>query len=165
MRSRSKNTSLVDGFKFCPECKTDKPAPEFPIRSTSGKLYAYCKPCNSARAQKWAAENKERKAATNAAWHERRRDHVKVQARQGHYMRRYGIPHSDVLAMLEKQNSRCAICCTEVTEETLVVDHCHDSSRIREILCNRCNISLAPLERSEWLPLAMAYLERHRSGG
>lgn len=164
MRSRSKNTTLIDGFKFCPECKSNKPEADFPIRNT-GKLYAYCKPCNSARTQRWGAANKERKAETNAAWHERNRSHVKAKARNNHYARRYGIPHSQVLAMLEKQNSRCAICCNEVTEDTLVVDHCHDSSRIRGILCNRCNISLAPLERPEWLKLAMAYLERHRSGG
>ena len=164
MRSRSKNTVLIDGFKFCPECKTDKPGSDFPVRDT-GKLYSYCKPCNAARTRKWGEANKERKAETNKAWHARRRDHVKVKAREGHYKRRYGIPHSEVLAMLERQNSRCAICCTEVSEDTLVVDHCHDSSRIRDILCNRCNISLAPLERPEWLTLAMAYLERHRSGG
>lgn len=164
MRSRSKNTVLINGLKFCPECKTDKPSSDFPIRNT-GKLYAYCKPCNAARTRKWSELNKERKAATNAAWSARNRDHVLLKAKESHYRRRYGISRKDALAMLEKQNSRCAICCTEVTSETMVVDHCHGSSRVREILCNLCNISLAPLERADWFNAAMAYLERHRSTG
>lgn len=164
MRSRSKNTVLTDGFKFCPECGTDKPESDFPIRNT-GKLYAYCKPCNSARTKKWSAANKERKAASTAAWVARNRDHVLMKAKEGHYRRSYGISLDEALAMLKKQNSRCAICCTEVSKETMVVDHCHGSSQVREILCNLCNISLAPLERPEWLKLAMAYLERHRSEG
>lgn len=164
MRSRSKNTALINGFKFCPECRTDKPEAEFPVRKT-GKLYAYCKSCNAARTRKWSAVNKERKAATTAAWSARNRDHVLLKAKESHYRRRYGISRDEALLMLRKQNSRCAICCIEVSVETMVVDHCHGSTKVRGILCNLCNISLAPLERREWLKLAMAYLERHRSTG
>lgn len=151
------------GTKLCPDCQTVKPLGGFPVRK-SGTLYTYCKPCNAVRAGKWSAENKDRKAQATAAWSTRRRDHVLLKAKESHYRRRYGISRDDALAMLEKQNSRCAICCTEVSPETMVVDHCHGSSRVREILCNLCNISLAPLERTEWFSKAMAYLERHRSG-
>lgn len=151
------------GTKLCPDCQSVKPLGDFPVRK-SGTLYTYCKVCNSRRAQEWSSGNKDRKAATNSAWHARRRDHVLLKAKEGHYRRSYGISRDDALAMLERQNSRCAICCTEVSSETMVVDHCHGSSRVRGILCNLCNISLAPLERPEWLKLAVAYLERHRSG-
>lgn len=154
----------INGTKQCPECFEVKPIEAFPIRNT-GAVYAYCKVCNSKRAQKWSAENKDRKAATNAAWAARNRERVAQQSKEKHYRRRYGISYDDALAMLEKQNSRCAICSTEVSPETMVVDHCHDSSRVREILCNLCNISLAPLERAGWFEQAMAYLERHRSTG
>lgn len=164
MRSRSKNTVLIDGFKTCAECGESKPESDFSVRNT-GKLYAYCKPCNSARTKKWSAGNKERKAASTAAWVARNRDHVLLKAKEGHYRRSYGISLSEALEKLEKQNSRCAICCTEVTKETMVVDHCHGSSKVRDILCNLCNISLAPIERPGFLEAALAYLERHRSEG
>lgn len=153
----------VAGTKLCPDCETVKPIADFPVRG-SGTLYTYCKVCNARRAVEWSAKNRDRKAATNAAWHARRGDHVRTKAKDNHYKRRYGISTDVVLSILESQNSRCAICCTEVTKETLVVDHCHGSAKVRGILCNLCNISLAPLERAEWLKTALAYLERHRSG-
>ena len=49
--------------------------------------------------------------------------------------RRYGIGKPQWEAMLEKQNGQCALC--ERNPE--VIDHCHDSGRIRGLLCNKCN--------------------------
>lgn len=162
MRKRSRNTSVIDGFKFCPECKTDKPEHDFPIRKT-GKLYSYCKPCNSARTMRWSAANKERKAASNAAWALANADRVK-EGQRAKYLRKYGLTPECIEAKLEQQNSRCAICEQEINEKTLVVDHCHSGGHVRELLCNLCNISLAPIEREGFLDKALAYLERHRSG-
>ncbi len=150
------------GTKLCPDCKTHKAFEAFPVRK-SGTLYSYCKECNSQRAREWSGKNKDRKAETNASWHAKKADHVRIKARDNHYKRRYGISRDEVLSMLAKQGHRCAICATEVTEATMVVDHCHGSGRVRDILCNLCNISLAPLERVEWVKAALAYLERHRS--
>lgn len=163
MRSRSKNTFVANGFKFCPECQNEKPVAEFPVRNT-GKLYAYCKPCNSARAQRWSAENKERKAATNAAWAIANAERVK-QGQRAKYLRKYGLTPECVEEKLKSQNSRCAICDTGIDEKTLVVDHCHTGGHVRDLLCNLCNISLAPIEREGFLTKALAYLERHRSAG
>jgi len=152
------------GTKLCPDCQAIKPLDDFPVRG-SGTLYTYCKVCNSRRAQEWSAKNKDRKAATNASWNALNRDRLLLKAKESHYRRNYGISRDEAIAMLEAQNFRCAICDNGVSVETMVVDHCHGSSRVRDILCNLCNISLAPLERPEWLKSAMAYLERHRSAG
>jgi hypothetical protein len=164
MRSRSKNTFVANGFKFCPECQNEKPVAEFPVRNT-GKLYAYCKPCNSARTQRWSAENKERKAATTAAWTKANSERLKQANRAKHFRRKYGLTLECIEAKLSQQNSRCAICEQEIDEKTLVVDHCHGSDKVRDLLCNLCNISLAPIERDGFLTKALAYLERHRSAG
>lgn len=163
-RPRSKNTVVVDGLKFCPECKTDKPEVEFPIRNT-GKPYAYCKPCNAERTRRWNALNKERKAATNAAWAEANKERVRKAQRAKHFRSKYGLTIECLDRKLAHQGSRCAICSQEIDHQTLCVDHCHNSGVVRDLLCNLCNISLAPIEREGFLEKALAYLERHRSAG
>lgn len=48
----------------------------------------------------------------------------------------------DYEAMLERQGGGCAICgTTEIRGfgARLAVDHCHDSNRVRGILCGNCN--------------------------
>ena len=57
-----------------------------------------------------------------------------------YYRRTFGISVDDFDAMLEAQGGRCAICRTRPEREaSLHVDHCHDSGRIRGILCLNCN--------------------------
>lgn len=164
MRKRSENTVVVDGLKFCPECKTDKPEADFPVRKT-GKLYAYCKPCNSARTKAWSAQNKDRKTASAKAWYAVNRESERKRARSRYFRVTYGMTQEELLLKLSQQNSRCAICDQEIDLQTLCVDHCHDSGKVRDLLCNLCNISLAPIERAGFLTKALAYLERHRSIG
>ena len=48
--------------------------------------------------------------------------------------------------MLERQGNKCACCgapkSTGFLSEVLVVDHCHKTGDIRDLLCNDCNIVL-----------------------
>ena len=54
----------------------------------------------------------------------------------------------------------CALC---GTEEGLVVDHCHDTGKLREPLCQSCNKGLGFLRDDPALLRAAAeYVERHR---
>lgn len=150
------------GTKQCPECDVVKKVDEFPYRG-NGTIYPYCKPCNTARAVAWSKANKERK---NAGEKERRKKNPEkflAQSRKAHYKRRYGIAYSSVLETLEKQSFRCEICSEKICENTLYVDHCHNEGHIRGVLCNRCNIGLASIERPGYLDAALAYLESHRS--
>jgi hypothetical protein len=47
--------------------------------------------------------------------------------------------------------------------ENLVVDHCHESKRVRDVLCGRCNLGLG-LFRDNPLALRVAaeYVEAHK---
>ena len=151
-----------NGTKKCPDCDEVKPVEAFPHRK-DGSIYAYCKPCNSRRAGEWAVKNRERKNEG-----ERRRrlanpEKFIEQNRRGHYRRRYGIEYAAVLEILGKQSFRCAICETGICADRLYVDHDHSTGAIRGLLCNRCNIGLASIERPGYLDAALAYLESHRS--
>ena len=151
------------GTKRCADCEEVKPLGEFPVRST-GYVYAYCKRCNTRRAVEWSARNRERKTANERERVARNPERETEKRRNSHYKRRYGISYAEVRSLLEKQSFMCAICKGKVCEDRLVVDHCHGSGDVRGILCNLCNISLAPIERAGFLDAALAYIERHRSG-
>lgn len=152
----------INGTKQCPECSVVKKLDEFPYRG-NGTIYPYCKPCNTARAVKWSKDNKERKNAGETMRRRKNPEKFLAQGRKAHYKRKYGIAYSSVIETLELQSFRCGICSTEISEDTLYVDHCHTSGNVRGVLCNRCNIGLASVERPGYLDAALAYLESHRS--
>lgn len=64
---------------------------------------------------------------------------------------KYGITVQQYNTMLENQNSCCALCekHTSVLERRLAVDHCHETGRIRGLLCMPCNTSLGQLGDNE----------------
>lgn len=56
-------------MKTCTTCKEDKPLDGFNKRKSSGGgLEGRCRECEKARAKAWYADNKERKAKTQATW-------------------------------------------------------------------------------------------------
>ncbi len=58
--------------------------------------------------------------------------------------RMYGITLSQWQEMFEKQKGCCAICGTHQVELkiTLNVDHCHETDKVRGLLCSGCNKAL-----------------------
>ena len=151
-----------NGTKQCADCREVKPLDGFPVRNT-GYVYAYCKECNARRTREWSAKNRERKAASAKEWAAKNPERLRESQRNAYYRRTHGISFDEVRSMLEKQSFRCEVCSKEINEDTLVVDHCHNGGHVRGILCNQCNIWLAPLEKDGFLSRALAYLERHRS--
>jgi hypothetical protein len=78
--------------------------------------------------------------------------------------RTYGVTTEDYQRMLAEQNGCCAICGTDTPGgkgQRLHVDHCHDSSRIRGLLCTRCNTGLGQfLDDPARLTAAISYLAK-----
>ena len=76
--------------------------------------------------------------------------------------RKYGINAATFDLMLAAQDGKCDIC-GETDEKTLVVDHCHKSSKVRALLCDRCNRLLGiAADRSELLEAAIRFLDKHK---
>jgi hypothetical protein len=78
----------------------------------------------------------------------------------------YGIDYDTYLAMHNRQNGLCALCCGEgfcMAEHhklKLVVDHCHETGRIRGLLCHNCNRALGLLhDDPRVIRKAIGYLE------
>lgn len=82
-------------------------------------------------------------------------------------LRLYGLPYDRYLAMLKEQDYRCWICQEpfEIRSSNLSphVDHCHNSRKIRGLLCRACNLALGHFKDDvDRLQAAVRYLEQHR---
>jgi len=80
---------------------------------------------------------------------------------------RYGITLEQYSLMLENQNNVCAICKSkEIAKDNrsgntrrLAVDHCHNSRKVRGLLCTSCNTALGSAKDNiEILKNMIAYL-------
>jgi len=95
----------------------------------------------------------------------------KEQSRHYGYLRYYNITAEDYAKMFSKQDGKCAICHQPETAldkngetKILAVDHCHDSGKVRELLCYACNSMLGQArDKIEVLESGIAYLKKHSS--
>lgn len=72
-------------------------------------------------------------------------DPAKRQAKRDRHLSKYGITRAELDVMLEAQGGGCAICGSEKPNGhgfRLHVDHCHETNRIRGLLCSKCNTML-----------------------
>lgn len=66
--------------------------------------------------------------------------------------------------LLTAQGGGCAICfvATNKSGRRLAVDHCHETGRVRGILCTNCNVTLGRMnDDPDLLRRAAEYLEAH----
>lgn len=64
--------------------------------------------------------------------------------------------------MLDDQGGVCAICSKEdAAGKRLAVDHCHETGKVRGLLCLKCNTVLGKMnDEVNLLKKAIAYLEK-----
>jgi hypothetical protein len=127
--------------KRCTKCGEEKPLHSFYLNRARGAdaRQSRCKSCVTDHTSDWAIRNREKKTA-----------------------RVHGLSLQDVAAMLLGQEGRCAIC-TILFSKAPHIDHDHDNGRLRDLLCQRCNVALGHIERPGFLPRALDYLRRHGS--
>jgi len=82
--------------------------------------------------------------------------------RAAHRKMKYGITKADWDAMFERQGRVCGICTSSVSKPSWATDHCHETGKVRGILCYRCNTMLGYIENEDLMLLASYYLRRHR---
>jgi hypothetical protein len=59
-------------------------------------------------------------------------------------LREYNLPREKYWELFDEQGGVCAICESigapvAYGHYTPIIDHCHDTNRVRGLLCNRCN--------------------------
>lgn len=126
----------MEPTKFCLGCTSYQPVTDFYGRKASADgLQQRCKKCD-----------------------------IEV-SRANKLLARYGITVDQYDAMYEAQGGLCAICkAPPVIGRRLSVDHCHEGTGNRGLLCDDCNLGLGLLgDTLERLRAAVFYLEEHEN--
>lgn len=137
--------TLEEGNRTCRACGIRKPMRSF---SWVGKARKYrfrkCSECCTAEAKDRRNKDPEANRITKF------KIHLRTQ---------YGISYETYLEIVENQNNKCAICSGELTDPHL--DHCHETGKVRGILCFTCNTALGKFKDSvPLLQSAISYLEK-----
>jgi hypothetical protein len=127
----------------CSTCLEDKPKSKFFKNSSLKRGYQYqCKTCKGALDKKLYNSN---------------------EAKSNKRLKRYGITEDDYNLMFQKQQGCCAICNSHQSnfKRALAVDHCHETGKVRGLLCTNCNVGLGNFKDSlTSLSNAMVYLTK-----
>jgi len=93
----------------------------------------------------------------------------KQERRRPLLLKKYGLTEEGFYQMKDEQKGVCAICQTKESlihqatgkPRELAIDHCHETNRIRGLLCATCNLGLGYFSHDERKLLAAAnYLRR-----
>lgn len=100
----------------------------------------------------------------NKRWCKKNPDKTRLYRRRQH-LKTYGLSVEEWQSMRDEQMGRCAICGSQFGSNpgNCCVDHDHDTGKLRELLCNRCNVGVGLFgEDPENLINAAEYLRRHK---
>ena len=83
---------------------------------------------------------------------------VHKRQRAAEMLKDYGITPEDWLRMYKEQDGKCYLCSYEIqmfigqysnkNPHAGVVDHCHETGKIRGLLCNSCNLFISRIDTS-----------------
>ncbi|WP_223773679.1 endonuclease VII domain-containing protein [Streptomyces sp. 135] len=80
-----------------------------------------------------------------------------AEGRAGHLKRQYGMTQAERDEMIAAQKGLCVIC---LSAPAIHVDHCHETGKVRGVLCFNCNSGLGKLgDDPDKTRRATAYLE------
>jgi hypothetical protein len=134
-------------LEFCSKCGEKR----------TGGHPSYCTLCN--RAYK-AAQPCPKCGGPKAGPHANQSPYCVPCYREHRLQKTYGISVADFEAMLAAQGGVCDICACGPNGREWHVDHCHDSGRVRGVLCDNCNRGLGQFKESAMLLRRAAdYLE------
>lgn len=120
------------GYKTCTKCKISKELVDFYKRGgrySPDTRHSVCKQCTKERVKQRHLDNPER-------------------TRNNDLKRNYGITVRDHERMFLEQAGVCAVCNKpeDGRWERLCVDHDHETGKVRQLLCRRCNMVLGQVD-------------------
>jgi hypothetical protein len=148
----------MEELKVCTKCDVEKPISEFrerqPTKSGKRSWEGACKRCRYEQAKK--NPNRQKVA-------QRFRE---SEAARRNTLARYGLTPKQYEEMIDACNGLCEICGRPETKlyagkpRHLSIDHCHDSMKVRGLLCDACNNALGRVNDDiEILKSMIKYLE------
>lgn len=151
--------SSIEKTKKCPRCGFEGALSNFPTdRSLKFGVRPECRVCYRVDRRKWNAawtpEQRRKKHKRQIARHKERyhsdpefKKYVNRKCRETENRRKFGLEPDDITKMLESQDHRCRICGRDISVRRNI-DHCHDTNRVRGLLCGSCNRGIGLLQDS-----------------
>lgn len=120
------------GKRRCSHCQQLKRVSDF-LRNGASVNTKVCNACNKEKRAVWRASETGRVSA--------------ARSKRSWGCRQYGITTAQYAMLLEVQGGVCAICRTNPENgKSLGVDHCHETGKVRALLCVTCNVHLGTYE-------------------
>ena len=147
-------------MKTCICCGIEKSLEDFyrESRVKDGRQ-ARCKTCHKKVTEKYRKNNPEiyRKASMKH-WNK-----LNEKKKHERWIKRYGVTSEEYQKMYNAQKGVCKICKNPCkTKQTLSIDHCHKTGKIRGLLCIKCNTALGMLnDNIEYFKEAIDYLNHY----
>ena len=167
--------------KICPKCNALKTREEFHVELARRDKMSYrCKVCQSAWDKARHARDRPKRLEQQKAWYrlnakeriQKTKDWILANPDQRKATKRkndlasYGLTVEDFETMKANQNGGCAICGGPPAGKygVFVVDHDHETNRVRGLLCSPCNMGIGLLKDDVWvLENAVQYLSGTKS--
>lgn len=158
------------GNKNCSQVNP-QPLSSFRKRNDGGsQVRSQCKTCLNLKARSYYKKNnKQIKVKLNSNEDRKSKKkiynsktEIKQRARINSLKSLYGVTIEHYNEMLNSQNNCCAICLRPASEfkKRLHIDHCHETGKVRGLLCRGCNLALGIFkDNSSTLRKAAEYLE------
>ena len=112
--------------------------------------------------KQYREENKEKLNAANKKWREENKEQNELVTETARLKRKYNLAREDYIALIEGQNNCCKTCglpAKDNIQGKLYVDHCHNTGKVRGLLCMKCNTALGLLnDDKELLQKMLEYL-------
>ncbi len=169
-----KRNNAKDTNRVCTVCKQEKSISDFGKHACmSDGVRSNCKACGVKAVVDHNKKHPELKKVRNERYREKHKEKVLAMTREWrknnpevvrkHNLKKYfGLTVQDYDDMYIGQGGCCAICGTHQSrlKLRLAVDHCHDTGKIRGLLCGSCNTALGLLkDNPDVLYNAIKYLE------
>lgn len=115
--------------------------------------------------KKWSKANSAKRKASQKKYKD-----AHPQVLRGRRLKvRYGLEPGDYEKLATEQSGRCAVCRrlpADTNRGILVVDHDHETDKVRELLCNDCNVAVASVHEDLATAIALvSYLVKHGKVG
>ena len=160
-------------MKVCSKCGEEKES-FYKDKNAAGGIRSSCRDCDIKKSSNWNKNNSIGHTLHQKRWREdnrqasrdQRNNYVKnspLSVKSTNLKSSYGISLDQYNEMLIKQDYKCAICEKHVSslKRDLCVDHCHDSLKIRGLLCSTCNTGIGMLgDKSPTVIRAVEYLKK-----
>lgn len=128
------------------------------------------------KAREYYKNNKEKCLKSSRNWKNSHKDYLKQYYKKTwlkrknraywyNLLRKYGMTEVEYNKILNNQNGVCCICKNKqkAPNRILVIDHNHNTNKIRGLLCNNCNVGIGLLNDSIIImKRAIKYLERNK---